>query len=381
MATVMLRQTTVSSVSKLLRQSQIRVIRFSSEPGEPKDPEEAKIKLSRDPKDPEEAKKKLSSLLSSIKAQPKPERKVHKEPKLAQPMPGALPKRDKAGKIVAKQDMMSTDLGIDSDELKQATRRVARLAKNERAAARTESDLMKKLKSIAVEAESAKSEDLVSGEKTTSLLSDMNVEISKRKPDRPLGKLVTGQGAQRQVLSAEQQAFLENRARLRREKAGTDLESSYVPTDLFGSTPLGIFDGPIEPVPEQDQMLQTWRKCSERELSLLSTKPPRNALEEFILWTEQGKLWKFPIDNEQGLDYSEEKFHQHVFLEQHLNPWCPKGGPIRHFMETVCVALSKNPYASVQYKLDTIDWFRQYFNRPEVNEILVHQGAWLEASQ
>ena len=36
-----------------------------------------------------------------------------------------------------------------------------------------------------------------------------------------------------------------------------------------------------------------------RELSLLSTKPPRNALEEFILWTEQGKLWKFPIDNEQ----------------------------------------------------------------------------------
>ena len=53
----------------------------------------------------------------------------------------------------------------------------------------------------------------------------------------------------------------------------------------------------------------------------------------------------------------------------------------RHFMETVCVALSKNPYASVQYKLDTIDWFRQYFNRPEVNEILVHQGAWLEASQ
>lgn len=359
MATVMLRQTTVSSVTKLLRQSQIRVIRYSSEPG--------------DPKDPEEAKKKLSSLLSSIKAQSG--RKIHKEPKLSQPKQGSPLKREKTGKMVAKEDIMSADIGIDSDQLKQATRRVARLAKNEKAAARTESDLMKKLKSIAVEAESAKSEDLVSGEKTTSLLSDMNVEKTKRKPV-DTGRLVTGQGAQKKVLSAEQQAFLENRARLRREKAGISLESSHVPTDLFGSPPLGIFEGPIEPLPEQEQMLKTWRKCSERELSLLSTKPPRNALEEFILWTEQGKLWKFPIDNEQGLDYSGEKFHQHVFLEQHLNPWCPKGGPIRHFMETVCVALSKNPYASVQYKLDTIDWFRQYFNRPEVTEILVHQGAW-----
>ena len=26
----------------------------------------------------------------------------------------------------------------------------------------------------------------------------------------------------------------------------------------------------------------------------------RNALEEMILWTKQGKLWQFPVDNEQG---------------------------------------------------------------------------------
>ena len=26
----------------------------------------------------------------------------------------------------------------------------------------------------------------------------------------------------------------------------------------------------------------------------------RNALEEKILWTKQGKLWHFPVDNEQG---------------------------------------------------------------------------------
>ena len=26
----------------------------------------------------------------------------------------------------------------------------------------------------------------------------------------------------------------------------------------------------------------------------------RNALEEKILWTKQGRLWHFPVDNEQG---------------------------------------------------------------------------------
>jgi len=30
------------------------------------------------------------------------------------------------------------------------------------------------------------------------------------------------------------------------------------------------------------------------------TLPPSNAFEEMIQWTEEGKLWTFPIDNEQG---------------------------------------------------------------------------------
>ena len=32
--------------------------------------------------------------------------------------------------------------------------------------------------------------------------------------------------------------------------------------------------------------------------------PVANAFEEQIRWTEEGKLWKFPIDNEQGRWYS-----------------------------------------------------------------------------
>ena len=49
------------------------------------------------------------------------------------------------------------------------------------------------------------------------------------------------------------------------------------------------------------ELLSTWRQCQERELGILSTPPPRNALEEMILQTKQGKLWHFPVNNEQGI--------------------------------------------------------------------------------
>ena len=44
-----------------------------------------------------------------------------------------------------------------------------------------------------------------------------------------------------------------------------------------------------------------WMKADEDELKRLTTMPPRNAFEEMIQWTKDGILWKFPIDNEQGL--------------------------------------------------------------------------------
>ena len=70
-----------------------------------------------------------------------------------------------------------------------------------------------------------------------------------------------------------------------------------------------------------------------------------------------------------------EQFHAHVFLEHHLEPWCPKKGPIRHFMELVCVGLSKNPYISAQKKLDHINWYKDYFEQPDHSEILRLSGA------
>lgn len=53
-------------------------------------------------------------------------------------------------------------------------------------------------------------------------------------------------------------------------------------------------------------------------------------------------------------------FTEHVFLEKHLEPWCPPKGPVRHFMELVCVGLSKNPYMTVETKREHIEWYRKY---------------------
>lgn len=66
-------------------------------------------------------------------------------------------------------------------------------------------------------------------------------------------------------------------------------------------------------------------------------------------------------------------FTEHIFLEHHLELWCPEKGPVRHFMELVCVGLSKNPYITVQMKLEHINWFRDYFEKKK--QILQDTGA------
>lgn len=54
-------------------------------------------------------------------------------------------------------------------------------------------------------------------------------------------------------------------------------------------------------------------------------------------------------------------FSEHVFLDRHLIGWCPNKGPIRHFMELVCIGLSKNPYMTIEEKYDHIMWYKGYF--------------------
>lgn len=85
-----------------------------------------------------------------------------------------------------------------------------------------------------------------------------------------------------------------------------------------------------------------------------------------VHWTEQGKLWKFPIDNEQGRDEEMKvDFSEHVLLDMYLDGWCPPSGPIRHFMELVCVGLGKNHWLTAKEKKDHIFWYRQYFEQKQ----------------
>ncbi|XP_045113308.1 28S ribosomal protein S31, mitochondrial-like [Portunus trituberculatus] len=166
----------------------------------------------------------------------------------------------------------------------------------------------------------------------------------------------------------------------RPRKPYTQLRDSSMPrahVDLFGGEPLGIFKkgdkdtpGPATPV----SVLPTWERLYQHELEQSMQHPPNNAFVEMIQWTNQGKLWTFPIDNEAGLvEEMKVGFHEHVFLERHLEGWCPKRGPIRHFMELVCTGLSKNPYLTVERKQAHIEWYKNYFSQKE--DLLKELGA------
>jgi len=42
-------------------------------------------------------------------------------------------------------------------------------------------------------------------------------------------------------------------------------------------------------------------KLEAEDSEYLMSQPPSNAFEEMMRWTVEGKLWTFPIDNEQGV--------------------------------------------------------------------------------
>ncbi|XP_044256559.1 28S ribosomal protein S31, mitochondrial [Tribolium madens] len=180
------------------------------------------------------------------------------------------------------------------------------------------------------------------------------------------------QSKAQQVRGVLQGITQEKRISTRRPRMKPELSGPIEKIDLFGSPSLGIFTDK-ENVDEGVEN-KTWNDLYQKDLKLAVTHPPGNYFQQMILWTEQEKIWKFPIDNEQGLD--EEKkvyFTEHVFLEKYLEPWCPQRGPLRHFMELVCVGLSKNPYLTVDAKKEHIEWFKNYFE--EKKQLLKEVGA------
>uniref|UniRef100_A0A8D2CNZ1 Small ribosomal subunit protein mS31 n=1 Tax=Sciurus vulgaris TaxID=55149 RepID=A0A8D2CNZ1_SCIVU len=132
--------------------------------------------------------------------------------------------------------------------------------------------------------------------------------------------------------------------------------------NLFKGRRLNIFDieAFTEKAPETETSPSLWDVEFAKQLATVNEQPYQNGFEEMIQWTKEGKLWEFPVNNEAGFDDDGSEFHEHIFLDKHLEDF-PKQGPIRHFMELVTCGLSKNPYLSVKQKVEHIEWFRNYF--------------------
>ncbi|VDL63558.1 unnamed protein product [Nippostrongylus brasiliensis] len=153
-----------------------------------------------------------------------------------------------------------------------------------------------------------------------------------------------------------------------------------MPSLLNGSKRLGIWEN-LEG--HQDRSVGFWSEWDLRAARIMNKSlGPENAFEEQIEWTEQGKQWPYPIDNEYMLGpEAEVPFYDHIFLERHLaGLGLPKDGPIAHFMELVCVGMSKNPYMTKEKKMEHITWFANFFNA-EKQELIknLHEQEQLAA--
>ncbi|KAG4072675.1 hypothetical protein HA402_004764 [Bradysia odoriphaga] len=216
-----------------------------------------------------------------------------------------------------------------------------------------------------------------------SLISGMTVDTEKRgPPSERRSDFVRKSLTQRPGQSNYERKY-DRKEGIPRRSEQQSHSGVRVHVDLFGGKPLGIFTK-AKDLQESPDILPTWNNLQKKELKLAVSHPPKNYFDKMALWTEQGKLWKFPIDNEQGMD-EEAKiyFTEHIFLEQHLESWCPKKGPIRHFMELVCVGLSKNPYYTVTQKKEHIEWYRDYFaaKKELLESVIIHSDTPKELQQ
>ncbi|KAI9588096.1 28S ribosomal protein S31, mitochondrial isoform X1 [Glossina fuscipes] len=276
------------------------------------------------------------------------------------PGPGELHRKRNAE---TKSDAESKDIFV-------AAKKVASLL-DESKQKQTESELLTKLlghKQMA-------SKDPTNGESDLSLselIVGMKIDRSRKQEDVVYSR---SDYVKRSIAAKQQQG---NRWEKRKPTSSSKREAEVFTgsVNLFGMKSMGIFDQPGNLKVSPD-MLKTWFDLQQRSLKLHVSHPPANYYEKMALWTEQGKLWRFPIDNEQ--DWDDERdvdFSEHIFLEQHLESWCPKQGPIRHFMELVCVGLSKNPHITAQDKKAHILWYRDYFqSKKEILKDLLNKEA------
>ncbi|XP_041352210.1 28S ribosomal protein S31, mitochondrial-like [Gigantopelta aegis] len=267
----------------------------------------------------------------------------------------------------SKKDKSATPSTDELDpEMKAAVKSVAENLKGE--SAQAESDILQQLRSHAKNTLSQKdgSEspnlEATSSNSMSDLLSQMRITKQESESTRQSEKKFTKGPVLRKI-----------------PKDYTNISDSY---KLFDGPGLGIFTD-LKTQKSEKRMVATdtseslFDEITKEEFEKYIEAPPRNAFEEMIQWTKEGKLWTFPINNEAGM-HEERKveFHEHIFLD-HLISDFPKKGPIRHFMELVTVGLSKNPYLTVQQKREHIEWFRDYFKEKQaiLEETLGSEGV------
>lgn len=108
--------------------------------------------------------------------------------------------------------------------------------------------------------------------------------------------------------------------------------------------------------------LEMWEKFSRYENERAIDMMQSNGFNRLIMQTEEGLLWKYPIDNEQGLEAEQQvPFEDHVFFDQYLQD-LPKDENIRAFMELVVSGLAKNNWITVDRKREVIRFYKEYFD-------------------
>uniref|UniRef100_A0AAG5DTQ3 Small ribosomal subunit protein mS31 n=1 Tax=Anopheles atroparvus TaxID=41427 RepID=A0AAG5DTQ3_ANOAO len=352
---------------------------FSSDSNTPGD---GKEKPKASPREAEEDSKKSAKALNRLNellAMMSTESDLKLVKKVDLPRPKGKKSNEK--KADADSDSDSEDEEERPKDLAQATRKVATaLGGDEK---KTESELLSKL--LGTTSPSGAGENNL-----TDIITGMAVDrkaqgkeardpsrsaLVKKSIDSKRGKQKRGSddgGDQQRDSAAPRERFERRRASAKLFSQSPGGPGSVT---LFNEEPLGIFTD-LASLRETPDKLTTWQKLDDRELRLAVTHPPANYFQKMAIWTEQGKLWKFPINNEQGREEEAQvPFTEHVFLEEHLEPWCPRKGPIRHFMELVCVGLSKNHFITAQEKRDHIFWFREYFEQKKdvLKDIIVQE--------
>ncbi|CAF0818332.1 unnamed protein product, partial [Brachionus calyciflorus] len=151
--------------------------------------------------------------------------------------------------------------------------------------------------------------------------------------------------------------------------------------NLSGGNGLALFGSDFKPVVTTTLESPIWSMHHDEQLKLAQQSLPINGFDELIQLTNEGKIWKFPIDNEQGVDESDAgvPFHEHIFLDHYLDEF-PQIEPIQQFMMLVLNGISLNSFLTIQEKKDIINWYKTYFTEKLdiINEAL--EAERLEAS-